>query len=194
MKNATTWPLAWPQSIRRTKNPGKSTFKNCTISKSMSSLHSELQRFGKDAGTPVRNILVSSNYSLTEQRPKDAGVAVYFLWGEDNVCISVDRYTTVEENIHAISKVLEAKRAIGRHGGFNLVQAAFRGYAALPPPSNLNRDWREILGDQSTVQGAKNKRNQLLKDWGHGTAGANNTKCAEVIAAFEDAERYFSRT
>jgi hypothetical protein len=48
----------------------------------------------------------------------------------------------------AIHHVIEAERTKLRHGGLNLVRAAFRGYAALPPPSKpMDRPW-EVLGVQ----------------------------------------------
>ena len=90
--------------------------------------------------------MVTSNVSLMERNPKDSGVAVYFTWDGLSTCIAVDRYQRIEENLQAIHHVVEAERTKLRHGGLNLVRAAFRGYAALPPPSSPVTDPWVVLG------------------------------------------------
>lgn len=74
-------------------------------------------------------------------------VAVYFSWDGISTCIAVDRYSKVEDNLQAIHHCLEAERTKLRHGGINLVRAAFRGYAALPPgrTQRTGFTWWEIF-------------------------------------------------
>src|ERR1700710_669332 len=139
------YPLSWPQSWPRTANPAKSQFKT-SLTASIDNVQGSLKRFATDSGRKVENILVSSNVSLMERNPKDAGVAVYFTWDGISTCIAVDRYQRIEENLQAIHHVIEAERTKLRHGGLNLWRAAFRGYAALPPPSApMDKPW-EALG------------------------------------------------
>jgi len=143
------YPLQWPQTMGRTASRQSSRF-NTSVSGAVKNVMDELRRFGNDSKKPCSGILVSSNVTLTDQRPKDPGVAVYFRWDNIDCCIAVDRYTHPEENLQAIAKVIEAERTKLRHGGLNIVRAAFRGYAALPPPKdasgNLARPWWQVLG------------------------------------------------
>lgn len=139
------YPLTWPPNWPRTSHPTKSQFKT-TLNAAIDNVQSSLKRFAADSGKKVENFLVSSNVSLMERNPKDSGVCVYFTWDDISTCIAVDRYLKIEENLQAIHHVIEAERTKLRHGGLNLVRAAFRGYAALPPPSGTKgRHWADVL-------------------------------------------------
>jgi hypothetical protein len=165
----TAWPLHWPTGFARTTTPRTSKF-STSISASVNNVLDELRRFGKDSGRPVQNVVISSNVTLAEQRPKDGGVAVYFRWDSVDCCIAVDRYVKPEENLQAISRVIEAERTKLRHGGLNIVRAAMRGYAALPPPKDpsgqLAPPWWKVLGFESggvTLDAAEARYRELVK-------------------------------
>lgn len=145
----TAYPLAWPQGFAR--NRGFAPAKTKTgVSAAVANVMQELRRFGKDSDKPVSEIIISSNVTLTDPRPSDPGVACYFLWDGIQCCIAVDRYHWPEENLQAIALIIEAERTKLRHGGLNIVRAAFRGYASLPPPVNsagqLPPPWWDVLG------------------------------------------------
>ena len=139
------YPLSWPQSLPRiTTSPAKSQFKT--------SLTTRRQRprvaqavLGRQREEGRKRPRVQQRVP-DERNPKDAGVAVYFTWDGISICIAVDRYQRIEENLQAIHHVIEAERTKLRHGGLNLVRAAFRGYAALPPPSAAKDDPWTVLG------------------------------------------------
>ncbi len=137
------FPLTWP-NWERTRSPSKSQFKT-TLAGSIKNVQESLRKFAADSGKKVEGMVVSSNASLMDHNPTDAGVAVYFTWDGISTCIAVDRYQRIEENLQAIHHVIEAERTKLRHGGLNLVRAAFRGYAALPPPKP-RRKAEEVLG------------------------------------------------
>lgn len=139
-----SFPLSWPQGWVRTSSPSGSQFRT-TLQGALTNVQDSLRRFAQDSGKKLEGVTISSNYSLTDQRPKDAGVAVYFTWDGLPTCIAVDRYSKIEENLQAIHHCIEAERTKLRHGGINLVRAAFRGYAALPPPGQ-KRAWQDVLG------------------------------------------------
>lgn len=139
------YPLSWPDNWPRSTKASRSQFKT-GIGKALANVRGSLQAFQADSGQKVSEVLVSSNVSLGDQSPRDPGVAVYFTWGDMPTCLAVDRYPTVAENLQAIHHVLEAERTKLRHGGLNLVRAAFQGYARLPPPSaSTRRQWFETL-------------------------------------------------
>lgn len=137
------YPLAWPDGWTRTANPSKSQFKT-TLPGALKNVEKSLAFFAKDSKEKIGDVVISSNVTLGAFNPKDAGVAVYFEWSGIATCIAVDRYLKVEENLQAIHHCIEAERVKLRHGGINLVRAAFRGYASLPPPSGDK--WWHVLG------------------------------------------------
>ena len=68
------------------------------------------------------------------RNPEDTGAAVYWRKAHDAPmkCMAVDRYKAVADNLCAIAATLEAMRAIERHGGAEILERTFRGFAALP--------------------------------------------------------------
>lgn len=146
---ATAYPLAWPLGWPRTERPTTSRFQT-SIPKAIANVETTLKRFASDSGKPITGIVISSNYTLGDRKPKDAGVAVYFTWAGVSTCYAVDRYVTVEDNLQAIHHCVEAERTKLRHGGLNVVIAAFRGYAALPPPGIQDDPW-VVLGITPTT-------------------------------------------
>jgi hypothetical protein len=186
----TAYPLAWPEEWPRTKSPTSSQFKT-TLAGALENVRSSIAKFAKDSGKQVTEVLISSNVTLGEQRPADAGVAIYFTWDQISTCIAVDRYVKVEDNLQAIHHVIEAERVKLRHGGLNLVRAAFRGYAALPPPQKqTSRPWNTILGvplnaDLAAVESAYKR----LRSSSHPDKGGNPDSFNEVQRAYEQACR-----
>src|SRR5690606_17715328 len=115
-------PLTWPPHIARAKTREAGKFRT-TLSGALNNVETSLKLFGRDSGKKVDGLVISSNYSLGDRRPSDPGVAVWFTWDGMQVCIPVDRYTTVEANLQAIHHVIEARRTELRHGTLALVRA-----------------------------------------------------------------------
>lgn len=187
---ADKYPLAWPDAWPRTKKPKGSQFKT-SLAGALKNVQDSVRKFSDDSGHKVTEVLISSNVSLGEQSPKDPGVAVYFNWDGISTCIAVDRYQKVQDNLQAIHHVLEAERTKLRHGGLNLVRAAFRGYAALPPPSTKNRrDWWVVLGmpsgetpDNNEIRGCYQK----LRSTHHPDKGGDPELFDEIQQAWKQA-------
>lgn len=136
-------PLTWPEGFPRTRYPGKSKF-SATVSAALNNVEHSLGLFASDSGKKIENMVISSNYSLGVSRPSDPGVAVWFNWDGLQVCIPVDRYAKIEDNLQAIHHIIEARRTELRHGGLAIVRATFTGFKALPAPPGSQ--WWEILG------------------------------------------------
>lgn len=190
------YPLAWPQTMGRTASRHGSKFKT-SVNGAVKNVMDELRRFGNDSGKRCEQILVSSNVTLTDHRPKDPGVAVYFRWDNIDCCIAVDRYSYPEENLQAIAKVIEAERTKLRHGGLNIVRAAFRGYAALPPPTDaagqLAQPWWQVLGfeNEPALAAAEARYRAMAKQY-HPDRGGNVgefTACTEAIRQAREAQQ-----
>lgn len=137
------YPLTWPSGWPRTKNKLSSRFKT-TVPAALKNVQNSLILFGKDSGTPTTDIVISSNVTLGDNNPKDNGVAVWFMWEKKQLCIPVDRYSSVQENLQAIHFIIESRRTELRHGGLHLLRQAFTGFKALPEKSGFDT-WFNVL-------------------------------------------------
>lgn len=131
------FPLCWPGNFPRSKSPSASKFGKHTVSEALNFCRDELQRIN------ARNLVISSNVTLSSQSPKDPGVAVYFNLGQLRCALACDRWSTVAHNLWALGKHIEALRGQDRWGVGSIDQA-FAGYAALPAPTG--RDCWGVLG------------------------------------------------
>jgi hypothetical protein len=138
----TAYPLCWPENMPRARHRESGQFKTTLIG-ALKNVEDSLRKFGGDSGVQVKEIVLSSNVTLGAHRPQDPGVAAWFKWGEEQVCIPVDRYSTVEANLQAIHHIIEARRVELRHGTLSLVRASMQGFKALPAPPG--ESWPEIL-------------------------------------------------
>ena len=185
-ERASTFPLSWPPGFPETARRTGSKF-NTTLFQALENVKESLRKFGADSGKKLESVLISSNYSLTETKPRNPGVAVYFTWDDEEACSPVDRYLLVEDNLQAIYHCIEAKRTMLRHGGINLVKAAFRGYAALPNPDTAS--WRDILGYQGDdLNGAKKAYRKAIKN-AHPDHGGDERQAASVNRAWSTAKQ-----
>lgn len=147
------FPLQWPRGRKRSKDRSASAFK-VSPSRALDELYQELERFAAE------NVVVSTNIptrldgtpyrdGLT-QAFEDPGVAVYFTKGKHAICMPCDTYRSPWENIRAIGLSVEAFRTMERHGAHQILDQAFEGFMALPPPGAgaepAARDWWEVLG------------------------------------------------
>lgn len=155
-----------------------------------------MRRFGNDTRKKVENLLISSNYSLASRNPSDGGVAVYFRWDNIDCGIAVDLYNKIEENLQAVSLVIEAERTKMRHGGLNIVRSSFRGYASLPPPKGpdgqLAAPWRHILGiqDGANIVVAEDAYRKMVKAH-HPDVGGDAAKFNQITDAIRQAREEF---
>lgn len=197
--SATAHPLTWPEGFPRTARRRTSQFK-ATLFQALDNVNESLRKFADNSGKRITEVVISSNYSLSDSKPKDSGVAVYFTWDGERTCIPVDQYLLVQDNLQAIHHCIDAERVKLRHGGLNLVKAAFRGYASLPPPER-GINWRELLGcdEQCSLNFAKAKYMALLRECHpdkHATKDDEakleaHRKTVELTAAWALAEQYF---
>lgn len=144
------------------------------------------------------DVLISTNiptridgFPRSDQKaPADPGAAVYWRKSQ-NVpmsCIAIDIYDTVAGNLGAIAATLEAMRAIERHGGAQVRERTFRGFAALP--ASTTRPWREVLNirPEVTITEAMIEtafRKEAIKR--HPDQGGSHDAMAELNSAREQA-------
>lgn len=161
------YPLQWPDGWKRTppaaqafgrfgvRTSVKSSFsdstwmqkKRVTIAEAVSRIRAELDRMGLRDD----DIVISTNLKLrldglprSEQRePDDSGAAVYWIDKSGATrCMAIDRYKRIADNLAAIAATLDAMRAIERHGGAEILNRAFTGFAAL---EHQGEKWWDVL-------------------------------------------------
>ena len=156
------WPDGWPRSRGRKSGQfgttkthysdvGTGSWKqkaDLTMADAMKRLKVELERLGVNVAD---DSIVSTNLKLNlsglprgdQGEPGDPGVAVYFQKKNGPMrVIAIDAYHRVRDNLAAIAATLEAMRAIERHGGAQILERAFSGFAALTAPG---KNWWDVL-------------------------------------------------
>jgi hypothetical protein len=160
-----------------------------TLAKALDNVRESLRLFGQDTGKTVTNASLSSNISglsLTEQKAKDPGVAVWFQWDGAPRCIAVDRYLTPAENLQAIHHIIEARRTEMRHGGLHIVRQTFKGFVALPAPDA----WWQVLGiDRSATVDQIEAAYRAKAKATHPDAGGSVDAMARLNKARDDARK-----
>jgi hypothetical protein len=208
------YPLTWPDGWKRTaardrKNAafnrkerdystnfpnGRQVMKWLTVNDGVQRILGELSRMGIDR----EDVIISTNVPTrldglpksNAGEPGDPGAAVY--WRQPNRpmrCMAIDRYTMVADNLAAIAATLEAMRAIERHGGAQILDRAFTGFAALP--EKASQPWRDVLGLKANVPVSKDavigRFRELAKQHHSDIPGGSDEKMRELIAARDQA-------
>lgn len=189
--NTTSYPLSWPVGWKRTargriawSNFGKHTATECARK-----LTNEVRLL------PATGMVISSNIKLrldglpysNQRQPDDCGTAAYFHYHDKPIVLACDRWRTVEENLWAIAKHIEALRGQERWGVGNLGQA-FAGYMALPAPAGGN--WWEVLGvSQSSSPDEVRVAYRTLVRQHHPDTGGDAEKFLAIQRAYEAAEK-----
>src|SRR5258708_200630 len=145
------WPEGWPRTPaahRRNTSPVTTTFDGARRQ-----LLNELQLLG------AMSAVISSNLPLrvdgqpyadaARRRMDDPGVALYFTLDTRAVVMARDVFWNVHDNLRSIGHAIEHLRGLERHGGAHMMERAFGGFTALPPPQGARPvpvDWRHELG------------------------------------------------
>lgn len=186
------YPLAWPAGKPRTPRHKieRSRFEPYGRAAEVENVRAELQRLG------ARNVIVSTNMRLrrdglpysSDRAPDDQGVAVYFDYAGGQKCFACDRWRTIEENLRAIFKSIEAIRGLERWGSKSFVDAAFTGFAALPSPSAA-RAWWDVLGLSQSASAEEISRAYRAKAMEIHQSGAGDGAMSELNVARDEGLR-----
>lgn len=146
------FPLQWPKGRGRApRYRRKGDPFHMPSGKIRSDLARELHLMGAD------DFIVSSDLMIRndglpyagQRSPADPGIALYFTRKGQEICISCDQYVSIDANLRAIGKTVEAIRGIERWGTEEMMDRAFTGFAELPANAGATADvraWHEVLG------------------------------------------------
>jgi hypothetical protein len=140
-------PLQWPAGQPRAPHRRNSAFQ-ATIYSATTKLQHELRLLGASNIIATSNLKISKhlNRPLADQKqPDDRAVAIYFELKGHELCVAVDRWAFVEDNIHAIALSIGAIRGLERWGGGDMVERSFQGFTALPAGTHHGAEWWHIL-------------------------------------------------
>lgn len=179
------YPLHWPQGWPRTKEPQPSRFGG-TFAKIREELIWEVERMGG------QYIVLSTNLPVKrdgmpyagQKEPSDPGVAVYFMRRGKQMAFACDKWRTVQDNMRAIQRTIEAIRGIERWGASEMMERAFAAFEALPAPKSC---W-DILGvrpgsSRDEIEAAYRTRAKRA----HPDAGGSTSAMADLNRARSDA-------
>jgi len=198
------YPLCWPDGWVRTASYQRKTahFKRygnrASVMEGLNRILDELSKMS------IRrdDVLISTNVPTrldgmprSDQRePTDAGVAVYWRKNQNAQmqCMAIDIYDEVADNLGAVAATLAALRAIERHGGAQVQERSFRGFAALPQTSGSN--WWDVLQltRDATRELIETHFKRLARDR-HPDNGGSNEAMAQLNQARADALREISQ-
>lgn len=193
-----SYPLAWPDgwkrmaSYSRTHGKFRKEGKGLTVSQGVMRVLEELERMFIKRD----DVIVSTNVPTRldglprsdQSNPADPGVAIY--WRKNQTapmkCMAVDRYRDVADNLAAVAATFEAMRAIERHGGAEILERTFRGFAALP--ASTGRDWWDVLEVRrdATKDIIESNFKRLMRDR-HPDAGGSHDAMSELNLARQQA-------
>lgn len=210
------WPEGWPRTVSHRRQAGNQftvrerqygggggswlMSKAITFDRARQQLSDELGRLKATA------VVISSNIPLrndglpradsAERRYDDPGIAVYFSYKGKPMVMACDRFTGTAANIRSLGLAIEAMRQLERHGGGQMMERAFAGFSALPPPegSTPKRPWWEVLRYSAdpaerellSVREVEARYVTLAKKM-HPDAGGSTEAMSELNIAKEDA-------
>jgi hypothetical protein len=183
------WPAGWPREKGRMgQGHFYSTIYTLTFERARELLMRELRLL------PAKGVVLSTNLPLRQdgfpyadsarKRMDDPGVAVYFTVKNKPMVMACDRYTDITANLRSLGLAIEALRQLERHGGGTMMERAFNGFSALPPPGK--NEWRVVMGfTNETIVSVKavEERYRALARERHPDAGGDNNLMAALNAA-----------
>jgi hypothetical protein len=187
---ATAFPLYWPTGRPRARTRERSRFKVTSFTRVRDELLHQLDLMG------AKKVILSTNIELRrdglpmagQRAPRDPGVAVYFEYKGRTVAFACDRWDKIDDNLQAVRHTIDALRGIARWGTGDMVDAAFRGFTALPahvPPE----PWRSVfhLNGEPVTFGQVEAAYRLLAMAAHPDRGGSDERMARLNDALDRA-------
>lgn len=206
----TAYPLHWPEGWPRTPAGERSAghqFKQAkwqssqhhpsggymsrgavTFAKARDQLYAELERLG------ARSAVISTNHPAdvrglpieSKRKVEDDAVAVYFQYRDRPMVMACDRFDNAAANMRSLGLAIEAMRQLERHGGGTMMEKAFAGFSALPPPKSC---WAVLgIAPRSTEVEIRRAWRDKMKE-AHPDRDGSDAAAAELNSARDQALR-----
>jgi hypothetical protein len=186
------YPLYWPPGRPRTQRHAR---ENARFDTSLARARDEvIRQVELLRGRYLRSdVIISTNLQLrrdgfplaSQRQPDDVGVAVYFSYKKQQVCFACDRWSKIEDNMQAIAKTIDALRGVARWGTGDMMEAAFKGFTALPAP--YSEHWAAVLGIDggSTTHAVVEAAYRRLRSQHHPDRGGDPAAFQRIQRAYE---------
>jgi len=185
------YPLQYPNGWKRTQRPVSSRFGSWnntpTIHRSTMKIVDEMRLFGG------KELIISTDLKLRQdglpysgqKQPEDQGVAVYFMYQDEQKVIACDSFDKIGCNLWAIAKTIEAMRGIDRWGCSEIIAKAFTGFTALPDSTSL-KYWQVLeVSQDATIKEIKDAYRRLAKKY-HPDISGDDSHFKKIKAAYEE--------
>lgn len=187
------WPDGWPVTAPRDRLwslPGGSAQGWDRVCER---LFSEMERLG------ASGVVLSTDQPLRQDgKPyaarriiEEPGAAMYFTLHGRQMVMAQDRYERLVDNIRSLALAIEGMRQMQRHGGDHMMERAFSGFEALPPPGAGNAPhWSTLLGcdRKASLQDIESAFREKAKLFHPDRPGGSTVKMAELNAAYSQAK------
>jgi len=182
------YPLEWPEGWPRNKRRELSRF-GTTQERAQRNLEHQIRLLGGQEAILSTDIrLRNDGMPYASQRPPDdVGIAVYFTYKGKSMVFACDRYTRIQDNIHAVGKTIEALRGIERWGASDMMERAFTGFERLTGP-DLDLPWWDVLemGNNRDLDVAE-RHFKILAKGAHPDAGGDPEEFKRLVRARDQA-------
>jgi hypothetical protein len=175
------WPDGWPRTDASRRSDGAQfkegsrlygeRIKRVSLDTARKKLFDELARLG------ARDAVLT----MSSGDQKEPGVALYFTINGRQMAMACDRFDNRAPNTRSLGLAIEAMRQLERHGGGAMVERAFAGFAALPPPPTC---W-QVLGlapgaSEAAIRAA-------FKDKASQSGAGGNVDMGQLVKARDEA-------
>lgn len=147
------YPLCWPEKQDRTMGIHRAAWRATEPVEPVSAYAELCKEVKRIPG--VSEIIISCNVPPTKDglnwgrafAATDLGVAAWFTRNGRELSIACDRFRKIEENMRAITLIIEGRRREERYGTASMIEQAWAAFDTkeLPMPVRV-RPWFEVLG------------------------------------------------
>jgi len=193
------WPAGWKRTAAAQRKRASFGKKSSTSHKAQLTVAEALKRVRtvlRQMGVRDYNLIISTNVPLRQdgwprsdsREPVDPGVAVY--WqdtskeGWPRRCMAVDMYDRAADNLAAVAATLDALRAVKRHGGAEILDRSFTGFAAVEHKKADH--WSDVLDcDRNASTSEVREAFMRARSKAHPQNGGSNAEFHRVMEAYQ---------
>ncbi len=190
------FPLQWPVGYPRTANPEvNGQFRNISAREEIEDLMIEIKRLKAQevivsCNIPIRKNGVDRDWDYPRKKIQDNGVAIYFKLDGVSQVLSCDAWHSLEHNLRALTKTIEALRGLDRWKASEILKRAFSGLKELPETAESLTRWWEILGvGQKDPPGMIKTAYRQLAYLHHPDQGGDSYQFSRINEAWEKAKK-----